>query len=336
MTYEKIIENFKKKIYLPVYLLMGENTYHIDKISNFIQDNFFEDEGEKDFNLEILYGKDSNIDQVISLAKQYPMISNYRLLIIKEAQSLMKITELAPYVQNPQKQTVLVLCYKYKAMDKRTLLYKAIDKMGGVFESPKIYDNQVAKYVKEIATEKKFLIDSYASELIAAHIGTDLSRIDNELNKFKNIIKEGESITPDLVQEYIGISKEYNEFELINAIWSKNAQKAFDIIQYFESNSKAYPIQKTIALFYTSFMKLMQYYFAANKSNLKQFNVFTAESERAFRAAVVTYPYPILMRIIHLLKIYDLKSKGYESCNIPDQELLKELTFRIIERRFEV
>ncbi|MBP7102772.1 MAG: DNA polymerase III subunit delta [Bacteroidales bacterium] len=335
MTYEKIIDDFKKKIYVPVYLLMGENAYHIDKITHFIQENFFEDEGVKEFNMDILYGKDSSVDQIVSLAKQYPMMSNYRLVIIKEAQSIAKIADLAPYVQNPQKQTVLLLCYKYKSLDKRTLLYKAIDKMGGVFESPKIYDNQVSKYVKEIAAEKKFIIDNYTAELIASHIGTDLSRVDNEFNKFKNIIKEGASITPELVQEYIGISKEYNDFELVNAIWAKNAPKAYEIIYHFQSNPKAYPIQKTIAVLYNSFMKLVHYHFSANKSNLKQYNVFTAEAEKAFRYATTAYPYPIIMRIIHLLRMYDLKSKGFENCDTPDQELLKELTFRIIEGRYE-
>ena len=336
MTYEKIIENFKNKIYLPVYLLMGENTYHIDKICDFIEDNFFEDDSLRDFNMETLYGKDSSVDQIVSLAKQFPMMSNYRLLIIKEAQSLDKIIELASYVQNPHKQTVLVICYKYKNMDKRTVLFKALEKMGGVYESPKIYDNQVAKYVKEMATEKKFVIDNYTAELIANHIGIDLSRINNELNKFKNIVKEGQTITPDLVQEYIGISKEYNEFELINAIWERNPGKAFEIIQFFQSNPKAYPIQKTIALFYSSFLKLIQYHFSPTKNNLKQFNIFNSDAEKTFREGVKNYPYSRSTQVIHLLKIYDLKSKGFESCDIPDQELLKELTFRILEGRFEV
>ena len=128
MTYEQIIDNFKKKIYLPVYLLMGENTYHIDKLTDFILENFFEDEALKDFNLEILYGKDTTVDQIVALAKQYPMMSNYRLVIVKEAQSLNKIANLTPYVQNPQKQTVLVLCHKYKTIDKRTVLYKSLEK----------------------------------------------------------------------------------------------------------------------------------------------------------------------------------------------------------------
>ncbi|MGI6291617.1 MAG: DNA polymerase III subunit delta [Bacteroidales bacterium] len=335
MTYEQIIDNFKKKIYLPVYLLMGENTYHIDKLTDFILENFFEDEALKDFNLEILYGKDTTVDQIVALAKQYPMMSNYRLVIVKEAQSLNKIANLTPYVQNPQKQTVLVLCHKYKTIDKRTVLYKSLEKTGGLFESPKIYDNQVAKYVKEMANEKQYLITHSTSEIIANHIGADLSRINNELDKFKNIIKEGETITPDLVQEYIGISKEYNEFELINAIWSQNAQKAFEIINYFQSNPKEHPIQKIIALFYTSFLKLIQYHFSSNKSNLRQFNIF-AEAEKPFLNAIKNYPYPVVVKIIRLLKIYDLRSKGFEGYNISEFELLKELVFRIIQRKVEI
>lgn len=335
MTYQNLIQSFKKKIYLPVYLLMGENDYYIDKVSNYIQDNFFDDEGVKDFNLEILYGKDTTVNEIVSLAKQFPMMSDYRVLIVKEAQNLERsIADLLPYVQNPQKQTILVLCYKYKNLDKRLSLFKAIDKMGGVFESPKVYDNQVPKYVKEIVAENKFIISDYTAQLIAIHIGTDLSRIENEIIKLKNIIKEGEEISPELVEEYIGISREFNEFELINAIWARDASKAFQIIQYFESNPKNYPNAKTLPLIYNGFIKLMQYHFAKEKRNLKTYNIFNAEAEKAFRSAVQFYTLDILKAIIHLLKMYDLKSKGHEGCDIDDHELLKELTIKIITCNF--
>ncbi len=335
MSYEQIINNLKKKIYSPIYLLMGENTYYIDKITHFILDNFFDDDTLKDFNLDILYGKDTTIEQIILLSKQYPMMSNYRLIIIKEAQNLNKIINLTSYIQNPQKQTVLVLCHKYKNVDKRTSFYKAIDKTGVVFESPKIYDNQVSKYVKEMVAEKKYIINDITAEIIARHIGTDLSRINNELDKFQNIIKKGETITADLVQEYIGISKEYNEFELINAIWTKNTRKSFEIIDYFQSNPKSYPIQRIISNIYSSFIKLMQYHLFPNNNTLKQINLYY-DAREAFMKAIKNYPYPVVKRIISLLKIYDLRSKGFEGYNISEFELLKELTFRIIGGKYTV
>lgn len=336
MDYKKIIDNFQKKIYAPIYLLMGENPYLIDKITHFIEDNFFEDESLKDFNMEILYGKDSNVPHIVSLAKQFPMMSNYRLLIIKEAKDLKKITDLLAYAQKPQKQTVLVLCYKYGRLDKRTTLYKAIEKIGCVFDSPKVYDNQVSKYVLEMVAEKKFTIDNYTAELIANHIGTDLARINNELDKFKNIILQGNSITPDLVQEYIGVSKEFNDFELVNAIFERNIHKAFTIIHFFQSNPQNNPIQRTIGVFYSSFMKLLQFHFSSTKSNLKQFNIYTREAENSFRQGIRNFPYYHLTQVVYLLKTYDLKSKGFEGCNTPGSELLKELIFRIIEQKYDV
>jgi DNA polymerase III subunit delta len=333
MTYQELITSIKKKIYSPVYLLMGENTYYIDKVTDYIQNNFFEDESVKDFNFQVLYGKDSTVNQIASLAKQFPMMSDYRVLIVKEAQSLEKIAELASYVQRPQKQTILVLCYKYKTLDKRTVLYKEVDKLGGVFETQKIWDNQVSKFVKEIVAEKDFKIDDYTAELIASHIGTDLSRIDNEITKLKNVLSPGAKITANVVEDYIGISKEYNVFELINAIWLRDGKKAFEIITFFQSNPKNFSNVMVLSQFYTSFMKMLQYYTLDNKENLASLKIpFTAQN--AFRRAAQYYTLPQVIKIMSLLKEYDLKSKGYEGSSIQDQELLKELVYKIMSRNF--
>jgi len=262
------------------------------------------------------------------------------LLIVREAQELQKASggkesdlfaPLTAYLQHPQKQTLLVMCYKYKSVDKRSAFFKAANKVGCVFESPKIYDNQVPKYVKDMVGEKGFRMDDATAELIASHIGTDLSRIDKELDKFRNILPEGGAITRELVEEYIGISREYNGFELANALWERNLDRAYEIIRYFSTNPKNYPNPMIIAMIYSSFMKIIQYHYSADKGDLRALGVMW-NLQRQFQSAVKYYTLPVSIRVLHLLKEYDLKSKGYEGCETNDQELLKELVFRIINR----
>lgn len=340
MPHRVIISNLQKKIYAPVYLLMGEVPYFIDKISDYFQDCFFEDEGMKDFNQQVVYGKDVKVEDLVSMAKEYPIMSDYRLLIVKEAQDLQKtpgsrdadlFAPLTKYLQQPQKQTLLVLCYKYKSIDKRSAFFKAVSKNGCVFETPKIYDNQVGRYVKDMVAEKEYTIDDATAELIASHIGVDLSRIDKELDKFRNILPQGGKITGELVEKHIGISREYNGFELANALWERNLNKAYEIIRFFSSNPKNYPNPMILAMLYTSFLKILQYHYATDKSDLRALGV-NWNIQRQFQSAVQYYTLPVVIRIIRLLKDYDLKSKGYEGCETQDQELLKELAFRIIHR----
>ncbi|MBR4492297.1 MAG: DNA polymerase III subunit delta, partial [Bacteroidales bacterium] len=312
----------------------------IDRISDYFQEHFFEDEGVRDFNQQVVYGKDIRVDDLVAMAKEYPIMAEHRLLIVKEAQELQKASgakesdlfaPLTAYLQHPQKQTLLVLCYKYKSVDKRSSFFKAANKVGCVFETPKIYDNQVPKYVKEMVAEKGFKMDDVTAELIASHIGTDLSRIDKELDKFRNIIPAGGSITKELVEEYIGISREYNGFELANALWERNLNKAYEIIRYFSTNPKDYPNPMILAMLYSSFLKIVQYHYAADKSDLRAFGVMW-NLQRQFQSAVKYYTLPVAIKILRLLKEYDLKSKGYEGCDTNDQELLKEVVFRIINR----
>ena len=340
MPHRVIIGNLQKKIYYPLYLLMGETPYFIDKISDYFQEHFFEDEGVRDFNQQVVYGKDTRVDDLVAMAKEYPIMAEHRLLIVREAQELQKapgckdselFAPLTAYLQQPQKQTLLVLCHKYKSVDKRSAFFKAVSKVGCVFETPKIYDNQVPKYVKEMVAEKGFQMEDATAELIASHIGTDLSRIDKELDKFRNILPEGGAITRELVEEYIGISREYNGFELANALWERNLNKAYEIIRYFSTNPKNYPNPMILAMLYSSFLKIVQYHYAADKSDLRALGVMW-NLQRQFQSAVKYYTLPVAIRILHLLKEYDLKSKGYEGCDTNDQELLKEVVFRIINR----
>lgn len=340
MPHRILINEIKKGKYFPVYLLMGEEPYFIDKVADYLQHHFFEDDGMRDFNQQVVYGKDVRANDVVTMAKEYPMMSEHRLLIVREAQDMQKtsgqkesdsFTLLTDYAMHPQMQTLLVLCYKYKKVDKRSAFYKAVSKMGRVMESPTLYDNNIPKYVQEMAEEKGFRIDSSAADLVAAHIGTDLSRVDKELDKFVNLLQPGDNITAALIEKHIGISREYNGFELSNALLERNLSKVYTIIDFFSKNPKEYPNPKIIPMLYSTFLKLLQYHYLPDKRDLSSIGVIW-KMENTFRSAAAYYSLPVCIRIIHQLKEYDLKSKGFDGYNVEDTDLLKELCFRILNR----
>ena len=331
MEYKELITSVEQKKYVPVYLLMGEVPYFIDKISDCIEEHFFEDESAKDFNFQLLYGKETSVEQIVAYSKEYPMMSDYRLVIVREAQEVGKIEQLAEYVKNPQKKTVLVLCYKYKSLDKRTVFYKTIDKTGVVFESKEIYDNQLPAHIKNIAKEKGFVVGETAVNLLASHIGTDLSRIDNEMEKLRNVIPQNGEITAQIIEEYIGISKEYNIFEFVSAVVARNEFKVYEILNYFSTNPANYEKTRIIPTLYAAFYKLLQYHFSVDKSEnyLKALGVFWKDVP-VYRNASFFYSVSKIVKIMHLLRKYDLMSKGINnSTGIEEQALIKELVFQI-------
>jgi len=329
MEYNEIIASFNKKEYVPIYFLMGEEPYFIDKLGSYIEDRFFEDETEKDFNFQLLYGQDVSAGEVANYAKEYPMMSQYRLLIVREAQSIDKIAQLAEYMKNPQRQTVLVLCYKGK-FDARTEMYKAMAKNGVIFDSKKVYEDHLPNHIRTIAKEKKMQIDETAVNLLATHIGVDLYRIDNELEKLINVIPQNGEITSQIVESYIGISREYNSFELVSAIIARNEKKAYEILNYFSTNPKNFEKTVTISSLYTAFFKLLQYHFSVDKSEsyLKSIGVFWKEI-KPYMYASSHFSVSRIVKIMHLLRKYDLMSKGAFGNNAEEPELLKELTFQI-------
>jgi len=237
---------------------------------------------------------------------------------------------LAGYVKNPQKQTVLVLCHKYKSLDKRTAFYKTIDSAGIVFESKEIYDNQLPAYIKEIAKEKNFTIGDAAVHLLASHIGIDLSRIDNELEKLRNIVPRNGEITAKIIEEYIGISKEYNTFEFVSAVIARNEYKVYEILNYFSANPANYIKTMIISTLYAAFYRLLQYHFSVDKSEnyLKALGVFWKDVP-IYKNAASFYSFSKIVNIMHLLREYDLKSKGGMGSNTEEQELIKELVFKV-------
>ncbi|MCL2131802.1 MAG: DNA polymerase III subunit delta [Lentimicrobiaceae bacterium] len=328
--YKELIEAVSKKQYAPIYLLMGEEPYFIDKASDYIENTFFENEDMKDFNFQLLYGMETTVNQIVSYAKEFPMMADFRLVIVREAQNVAKIEQMAEYAKNPQRKTVLVLCYKHKKMDGRTELFKAINKNGTVFESTKVYENQLPAYIKEMVKEKKRSINDAAVNLLANHIGVDLSRIGNELDKLENVIPQGSEVTVPIIEQYIGISKEYNIFELVSAIIARNPVKTYDILNYFSNSPANFVKTLTFSALFSAFHKLLQYHFSVDKSEtfLRSIGVFWTEY-RTYQSAASYYSVRRIVEIMHLIRKYDLMSKGGAGTTIEEPELIKELVFQI-------
>jgi DNA polymerase III subunit delta len=330
-TYESIISDLKKKIYRPVYFLSGEEPYYIDMISDYIEEYVLQAE-EKEFNQSVMYGRDLDVEGIISYCKRYPMMSDYQVVIIKEAQDVKKIEELEKYVENPLESSILVICYKYHKLDKRKTFAKLLDKKAVFFESPKIYDNQVQPWITSYLKTKGYSIGQKASFLMAEHLGTDLGKIVNEVSKIIINIPAGAEITPELVELNIGISKDYNVFELQKALGSKNIFKANQIIKYFAENEKENPMVKTLPILYNYFTKVFIYHNIADKSPN---NLASALSvNRMFLDDYITaarnYPPARLEKVFHLLHQYDLRCKGVENVSTSDGELMKEMVYRIL------
>ena len=322
------IKNGKTK---PIYFLMGEEPYYIDQISDLIEANVL-DETEKGFNLQVMYGRDVAIDDIISAAKRYPMMSEKQVLIVKEAQDLSRsIEKLVSYAENVQSTTVLVINYKYKKLDKRKKLYKAIDKVGVLFDSKKLYDNQVADWIRRVLSGKNYKIEPKAAQMLVEFLGTDLSKIANELKKLMLILPKETIITDHHIEENIGISKDFNNFELLKAIGSVNVVKANRIINYFVENPKNNPTVMTISLLNNFFTKLLLFHGLQDKSKSsvsKSLGVGFYFVDDYFLAAK-NYTMRKVAKVIGYLRDADVKSKGV--CASQTQEdILKELIFKIL------
>ncbi|MFC4269111.1 DNA polymerase III subunit delta [Polaribacter marinivivus] len=326
-----IVADIKKGNTKPIYFLMGEEPYYIDQISDFIEDNVL-DETEKGFNLQVMYGRDVAIDDIISAAKRYPMMSEKQVLIVKEAQDLSRsIEKLDSYAENVQPTTVLVINYKYKKLDKRKKLYKAIDKVGVLFESKKLYDNQVADWIRRVLSGKNYKIEPKAAQMLVEFLGTDLSKIANELKKLMLILPKETIITDHHIEENIGISKDFNNFELLKAIGSVNVVKANRIINYFVENPKNNPTVMTISLLNNFFTKLLLFHGLQDKSKSsvsKSLGVGFYFVDDYFLAAK-NYSMRKVAKVIGYLRDADVKSKGVGASQT-QEDILKELIFKIL------
>ncbi len=336
MDFKQIIADLKKKVYYSVYLLMGEEPYYIDEISNFIEKNVLTDT-EKEFNQTILYGKDTDVITIISNAKRFPMMANYQVVIVKEAQNIKDLFDdknLIHYIKNPLESTILVLCYKYKKYDKRRVFAKAISasKKGILFESKKLYDNQIPTWISNFLKQKEYSISPKAVMLLAEYLGTDLSKIANEIGKLIINIPKNLEITPEHIEENIGISKDFNYFELQKALGKKDIFKANQIVNYFASNQKEHPLVVTIPILYTYFSKTLIYHCLNDKSRNNVASVLSINPYFVMDYQIAGRNYNIkkIITIISYLREYDLKSKGVGSISTSKGELLKELVFKIL------
>jgi DNA polymerase III subunit delta len=328
---DEILNDLKKKIYRPVYFLSGEEPYYIDVISDFIEENVLGPD-EKEFNLSVLYGRDTDVQDIIGNCKRFPMMANYSVVIIKEAQDIKKIEELESYVSNPLDSTILVVCYKYSKVDKRKTFAKILEKKAVFFESPRIYDNQVQAWITNYLKTKGYTIGQKASFLMAEFLGTDLGKIVNEVSKIIINIPAGTEITPEHVERNIGISKDFNVFELQKALGSKNIYKANQIIRYFAQNEKENPMVKTLPILYIFFTKIFMYHNITDKSpnNLASALSVNRMFLDDYVVASRNYPPAKLEQVFHLLHEYDLRSKGVNNASASDGDLMKEMVYKIL------
>lgn len=329
---KEIVAEINKGNPKPIYFLMGEEPYYIDRISQYIADNVLT-EAEKGFNQMVLYGKETSVDEVVSNAKRFPMMAEHQVVIVKEAQHLSRTIEnLVPYAEHPQPTTILVLCYKYKKLDKRKKLYKAIKKSGELFESKKLYENQVADWIRRTMASKKYAISPKSCVMLVEYLGTDLSKISNELDKLTLVVPPTTEITPDLIEEHIGISKDFNNFELKKAIGERDVKKASRIIDYFAQNPKDNPFVVTVTLLNTFFTQLLQYHGLKDHSqgNVAKVLGISPYFVNEYVVAARNYPMKRVSGIISSLRTLDLKGKGVGASNMAQADLLKELLIEII------
>ncbi|WP_286969379.1 DNA polymerase III subunit delta [Flavobacterium sp. UBA4854] len=327
----KIVNDIKAGDIKPIYFLMGEEPYYIDKLSEYIEQNVLAEE-EKGFNQTVLYGRDVSVDDIVSTAKRYPMMAERQVVIVKEAQDLSRtIDKIESYVENPMQTTVLVICYKYKTLDKRKKVTKLLGQKGVVYESKKLYENQVGDWIKRVLAGKKYTIDPKANAMLVEFLGTDLSKINNELEKLQIILPKGTMITAEHIEENIGFSKDYNVFELRKAIGERNQLKAYKIAENFAHNPKEYPLVMTTGLVFGFFVQLLKYHGLKDKNpkNVASALGVNPYFLKEYDLAVKNYPMRKVSQIVGALRDIDIKSKGVGANALPQSDLLKEMLYKI-------
>ena len=327
----KIVNDIKSKNYKPIYFLCGEETYYIDRISDLIEDSVLT-EDEKSFNQVVLYGRDTTVEEVVSTAKRFPMMSDYQVVVVKEAQNLSKNFEnFKAYVLNPQPTTILVFAYRDKP-DGRKGIFKTLKDKAVWFESKKLYENQVPDWIVKVLKGQNYGIEPKAAAMLAEFLGTDLSKINNELEKLKIVFPAGHVFTPKNIEENIGFSKDYNVFELKSALAVRNQEKAYNIIHHFALNPKDNPIVVITGQMFSFFSQLLQYHGLKDKS---KFNVAKALGVNPFFVdeyvtAARNFPMRKVSQIIEVIRDIDLKSKGVGAGSMKEDDMLKEMVYKIL------
>jgi len=332
VSYDQVMSDLRRSAYKPIYLLMGEEAYYIDKISDFIQANVL-DENQREFDLTVVYGKDTDMVNIVNAAKRYPMMSPYQVVIVKEAQLIKNWESLQFYINNPLKSTILVFDYKYGTPDKRKKWVQDISKLGVVFESDKLRDYEMSAWINSYARSKNVTIDEKTIGMLTEFLGTDLSKVANELDKLLLTIPANSNrITPEHVEKNIGISKDFNVFELQAALIEKKTLKANRIIRYFADNKKNNPMVMVLPQLFNLFSNLMIYHYLSDKSQgsvaseLKINPYFVKQYEQAAK----NYGAWKTMNIISWIRETDARGKGVDSNAVNEVDLMKELIFKIL------
>lgn len=331
MSAEKIIGDWKKKLFKPLYWLEGEEDYYIDKIMDYAEHNILP-ESEAGFNLSVFYGKDANWSDVVNACMRYPMFAEKQVVLLKEAQQMRDLDKLDPYIENPLTSTIFVVSYKEKTLDKRTKLYKTIKKDGEIFTSEKIREYKMVDWVKDYMSQQGFDMNQKAIILLVDYVGNDLSRITNEIEKITVNLGQRKTITEDDIEKYVGVSKEYNAFELQSAMSKKDLAKAIKIIQYFESNPKAAPIQLVLPSLYGFFSKLYSVFGMVDKSEAALRPLFYNNpfAVKEALASMKMYGYEGVEKALLLLHEYNLRSVGINDTGTSDGSLMKEMVVKMM------
>ncbi len=334
MDFQQIQQQLQQKQYAPIYFLHGEESYFIDQISDYIEANVLSD-AEKSFNQTIFYGKEVDAKTLMDTCMRYPMMSSHQVVIIKEAQEMKGLKDILPYVQKPVPSTILVINHKHKKYNLNDALGKALKKEGVVFDSKPLYENQVPDWIVNYLKTKKLNINAEAATIMSSYLGTDLSKIVNEIEKLVINLPQGTNVTPQHIEAYIGISKDYNVFELQRALGNRDVVKANRIIQYFAANPRKNPLTVVIGAFYNYFSKILMLHAVSNSPEqeiIQALGLRSAFFLKEYRQSAKNFPKSKVENVIHVLKEYDLKSKGidFNSTNTKEEELLKEMVWKIL------
>jgi DNA polymerase III subunit delta len=332
LEYKDLLKSLKAKEYKPVYFLHGEEAFFMDKIAEVIENQVLT-ESEKSFNQTIFYGKDTESTAVVDAARRYPMMADRQVVILKEAQDMKTLVNLQKYVERPTSSTILLIVHKHKKLDMRSAFAKALTKNAVVMESKPLYDNQIPEWIRNYLKEINLMIEANAADLVAEYLGTDLGKIANELDKLRLNVPPNATVTMKNVQDNIGISKDYNVFELQKALSAKNILTANKIVQYFAQNPKDAPFVVVISNLYNYFSKVYMLHFLANKPDKEVLETMGLRGEfflREYKTAARHYNTFKTEQILGFLREYDMKSKGVDADGVDHGELLKELIFKVL------
>jgi DNA polymerase-3 subunit delta len=331
MTHAELVKEIQAHKFAQLYLLHGDEDYYIDKLSEFIEKHALTD-SERDFNHTVFYGKDAHVQEILDACRRFPMFANRQVITLREANQLKGIENLESYLLNPAPDTVFIVCHKTGTLDKRKKIYKAFSEKGIVYEAVPLKEHEVPAFVDNYLTKKGLIIESKANNLLVEYLGTELTKITNELDKLIINLQEGATITSKEIEEHIGISKDYNVWELQSALLLKDTSQAYKILHYINQNPKTNPFVLTISSLHTGFVKLYQFMHGQDAKDWDLFRMYGIHGSQAsaYRKAKSLYTKQEIENIFAIFLEYDLRSKGLHNADTPSEELLREMVYRIM------